>query len=67
MNGTTEMRALTVEEIDAVAGGGAVISGPTLNVEINPQMNAGISAAFAIGGNAISTLIQKNLHFSIVG
>jgi len=60
MNNTQDMRSLTADEIDAVAGAGS------LNIIIAPQINAGISAAISVFGNANSLLVQKNLGISAI-
>ncbi len=57
----TEMRSLTAEEIDSVVGAGGGFTLPSINVIIAPQVNAGISAAISIFGNAKSSLDQLNL------
>ncbi len=61
MNKTPEMRALSAEEIDSVVGAGGGFTLPSINVIIAPQVNAGISAAISIFGDANSLLVQKNL------
>ncbi len=61
MNKTSEMRALTAEEIDSVVGAGGGFTLPSINVIIAPQINAGISSAISVFGNAQSLLVQKNL------
>ncbi len=61
MNQTLEMRDLTAAEIDSVAAAGGGFTLPSINVIIAPQVNAGISAAISIFGDAYSKLTQLNL------
>ena len=65
MNSTLEMRELDAAEIDSVIGAGG-FSLPSINVIINPQVNAGIIAAISVFGNVEALNIQNNTGLNAI-